>query len=214
MRSRLQPSGGSKNDGAQFDNLLVNTTGGDSIAPTAPGSLTGTAASSTQINLSWSAASDNVGVTGYKVYRNGTEIGTTTSRSYAATGLAAQTAYTFTAAAFDAANNTSAPSTAVSATTLAATVGTSLADLAARLKAGEWGELTTNGFDTNTLLYTPRSANTILAFADEAGPRFGRRIRAGSRGNDTGKGKFLYGGRPPICNQDVHRPTDQWLGEW
>ena len=120
----------------------------DSSAPSVPAGLTASATASFQINLAWSAATDNVGVTGYKVYRNGTEIGTTTSRSYAATGLAAQTAYTFTVAAFDAANNTSAPSTAVSATTLAATVGTSLADLAARLKAGEWGELVTSNINS------------------------------------------------------------------
>ncbi len=119
----------------------------DTSAPTVPSGVTATAASSFQINLAWSASTDNVGVTGYKVYRNGAEIGTTTQRSYAAAGLAAQTSYTFQVAAVDAAANTSAKSASASAATLAAT-GTSLADLATRLKAGEWGELVTSNINS------------------------------------------------------------------
>ncbi len=119
----------------------------DTTAPSVPGGLTANPVASFQINLAWTAASDNVSVTGYRIYRNGTAIGTTTQRSYSATGLNAQTSYTFQVAAFDAANNTSAKSAGAAATTLAATVGTSLADLTARLKAGEWGELVTNNIN-------------------------------------------------------------------
>lgn len=109
---------GSKNDGAQFDNLLVNTTGGDSVAPTAPGSLTGTAASSTQINLSWSAASDNVGVTAYRVYRNGTQVGSVATLAYSDTGLSASTSYAYKVRAQDAAGNLSPDSNTVNVSTL------------------------------------------------------------------------------------------------
>ena len=91
----------------------------DTSPPTAPTGLTAAAVSSAQINLAWSASSDDVGVTGYKVVRNGTQVGTPTTTSYQDTGLAPSTTYTYTVSAVDAAGNTSPPSTA-SATTAAA----------------------------------------------------------------------------------------------
>ena len=78
-----------------------------------------TAVSSTQINVTWSASTDNVGVAGYRVFRNGTQVGaTTTALSYSDTGLTPSTQYTYTVVAFDAAGNASAPSTGSTATTL------------------------------------------------------------------------------------------------
>ncbi len=66
----------------------------DTTAPTAPTlSASGTTATST--NLSWSGATDNVGVTGYDVYQGTTLLGSTTSTSYAVSGLTASTTYTF-----------------------------------------------------------------------------------------------------------------------
>src|SRR5262245_26245558 len=59
----------------------------DTRPPTVPTNLTASAVSSSQINLSWSASTDNVGVTGYRVYRSGTQISTATRTSYAMTGL-------------------------------------------------------------------------------------------------------------------------------
>ena len=47
----------------------------DITPPTAPTGLTATGVSTTQINLSWTASTDNVGVTGYRVFRNGTQVG-------------------------------------------------------------------------------------------------------------------------------------------
>jgi hypothetical protein len=67
-----------------------------------------TAASSSMINLNWSAITDNVGVTGYRVYRDGSELTTTTQTSYSDTGLTASTEYTYTVSAYDAAGNVSA----------------------------------------------------------------------------------------------------------
>ncbi len=127
-------------------NVTVNNTApppADTNPPSVPTGLSANAVASDQVNLSWSKSADNVGVAGYRIYRNGTEIGTTTQNTYTAAGLAAQTSYTFQVAAYDAAGNTSSRSISVSATTFAATVGTSLSDLAARLKPGEWGELST-----------------------------------------------------------------------
>jgi len=73
--------------------------------------------SSSQINLSWSPSSDNVGVAGYGVYRGGVQIATATTTSYSNTGLSPATSYTYTVAAYDAAGNVSGQSTAVTAVT-------------------------------------------------------------------------------------------------
>jgi hypothetical protein len=89
----------------------------DTAPPTVPTGLTATAVSSSQINLAWTASTDNVGVTGYRVYRGGTQIATTSATSYQNTGLSPSTTYTYTVAAYDAAGNTSGPSTSASATT-------------------------------------------------------------------------------------------------
>ena len=95
----------------------------DTTPPSVPTGLSATAASSSQINLSWNPSTDNVGVTGYKVFRAGTQIGTSGTTSYQDVGLAASTSYTYTVAAFDAAGNTSAQSASASATTLASPGG-------------------------------------------------------------------------------------------
>ncbi|MFD0331379.1 fibronectin type III domain-containing protein [Streptacidiphilus monticola] len=83
--------------------------------------MTGTTANSA--SLSWSPATDNVGVAGYRVYRGGTQVGSTTGTSYTDTGLNPSTAYSYTVAAYDAAGNVSTPSAAVTATTAAGTGG-------------------------------------------------------------------------------------------
>ena len=81
--------------------------------PTAPNSLSASAVSSSQINLSWPAATDNVGVAGYRVERcqgagcsNYAEIATTTTQTtYDNTGLAAATSYSYRVRAADARGN-------------------------------------------------------------------------------------------------------------
>ncbi|WP_315794515.1 lytic polysaccharide monooxygenase [Paenibacillus sp. BIC5C1] len=93
----------------------------DNVAPTPPTSLVATATAATSTSLSWKASSDNVGVTGYKIYNGTTLIGNVsgTTTSYTVTGLTASTAYTFTVKAVDAAGNESAASNTVSVTTTA-----------------------------------------------------------------------------------------------
>jgi len=95
----------------------VSVTLADTTAPTTPAGLTAAAAGSTGVNLSWSASTDNVGVTGYIVRRNGVQVATPATTSFADTGLSAATTYSYTVAARDAAGNISANSTSVSVTT-------------------------------------------------------------------------------------------------
>ncbi|HWR94480.1 MAG TPA: GEVED domain-containing protein [Flavobacterium sp.] len=90
----------------------------DTTAPTATTvSASGTTTSNT--NLSWNAATDNIGVTGYDVYQNGVLKTTTTATSLAVSGLSASTAYSFYVKAKDAAGNLSANSNTANVTTLA-----------------------------------------------------------------------------------------------
>ncbi|QMV42548.1 carbohydrate binding domain-containing protein [Cohnella cholangitidis] len=92
-------------------------TGIDTAAPTAPTNLQATAKTQTSVTLTWSASTDNVGVTGYEIYRNGVKVGTSAATTYVNSGLTAGTAYTFTVKAYDAAGNLSAAGTALEVTT-------------------------------------------------------------------------------------------------
>src|SRR2546425_225101 len=89
----------------------------DTTAPSMSTGLTGAAAGSTGANLSWSASTDNVGVTAYILLRNGVQVATPVSTSFADTGLSAATTYSYTVAARDAAGNISPNSASVSVTT-------------------------------------------------------------------------------------------------
>ena len=89
----------------------------DTTAPTAA-TITASGTTSTTTNLSWSGATDNVAVTGYDVYKDAVLLASTTSTTYAVTGLVASTAYSFTVKAKDAAGNVSVASNAVAVTTL------------------------------------------------------------------------------------------------
>jgi YD repeat-containing protein len=102
----------------------TTSAGADTTPPTAPSSLSPTVASPTQINLTWAASTDNVGVTGYLVERcqgsgcsSFTQIGTPTATSYSDSGLTASTSYSYRVRATDAAGNLSSYSSIVSATT-------------------------------------------------------------------------------------------------
>jgi chitodextrinase len=92
----------------------------DTQAPSVPAGLTGQATSSSSVGLSWSASTDNVGVVGYRVFRDGVLVGSPTSTSYTDSSLTAGTSYSYAVAAVDAANNVSARSAPVSVTTPAA----------------------------------------------------------------------------------------------
>ena len=89
----------------------------DTVAPSIPTGVSAVAASSSQINLSWLASTDNVGVQGYKIYRGGTQIGTSTTTAYSDSSLSSSTTYSYTVAAYDVTGNTSGQSAPSSATT-------------------------------------------------------------------------------------------------
>src|SRR5581483_2709204 len=100
------------------DQTFTTTAPPDTTAPSIPANLTGTATSTSQINLTWTASTDNVGVVGYRINRNGTQVATSGTATFSDTNLAPATAYSYTVSAYDAAGNVSAASAAVSVTTL------------------------------------------------------------------------------------------------
>ena len=168
-----------------FSNTATSSTLADSQPPTAPAALTATAASSSQINLSWTASTDNVAVTGYLLERcqnpgcsNFVQItspgGATTS--YSDTGLTPGTSFSYRVRATDAAANLSAFSNTASASTLSVVSGLVTADafdegsgtttvdisgngITGTLQAATW---TTSGKHGNALSFNGTSAYVDL----------------------------------------------------
>jgi chitodextrinase len=101
-------SGGSSYPGSSFS---------DTTPPSVPSGLTATPTSLSSISLNWTASTDDVGVAGYKIFRNGTQISTSIAISFDDTGLTSSTTYSYTVSAYDAAGNNSPQSTPSSATT-------------------------------------------------------------------------------------------------
>jgi len=89
----------------------------DTTPPATPGNLKGASGQPTQASLTWNASTDDVGVAGYYVFRNGVTVATTAQASYVDTGLTNATTYSYFVEAFDLAGNVSAPSLTVPVTT-------------------------------------------------------------------------------------------------
>jgi hypothetical protein len=106
-----------------YDNVPINPPVVDSTSPSIPSGITAVSVSSSQVNFSWTASTDPSGsgqasgVAGYKVYRNGVQIATTSNTSYTDAGLSPSTTYTYSVSAYDGAGNVSAQSGPVSVTT-------------------------------------------------------------------------------------------------
>ncbi len=97
------------------------TVGLDAEAPTAPVDLLTTTLTDTTVTLSWTAASDNVGVTGYRIYRDGSLLLTTSALFFSDSGLQPATSYLYSVTALDASGNESLASE-ISVTTSTAPV--------------------------------------------------------------------------------------------
>jgi glucose/arabinose dehydrogenase/chitodextrinase len=127
---RVRAQDAALNLGPYSNTDSATTLAADTQAPTAPAGLTASASSSSQVGLAWTAATDNVGVTQYRIERcqgagcsNFTEITTVTGTSYTDSGRSPSTAYSYRVRAQDAALNLGAYSNTASATTPAAPTG-------------------------------------------------------------------------------------------
>ncbi|MGZ6953201.1 MAG: fibronectin type III domain-containing protein [Acidimicrobiia bacterium] len=112
--------------GGEFTNISGVATQGvailppqavDPIAPTAPGTPTVTNALATSVSLAWTPGTDNMGVAGYRVLRDGVEVGYSTTTTFTDSGVAPDTTYSYTVQTVDTAGNTSPSSGAVSTRT-------------------------------------------------------------------------------------------------
>jgi len=89
----------------------------DTTPPSIPANLAGGAASSSTADVTWYASTDNVGVAGYSILRNGVKIATTAQTQFQDSGLAGATIYSYMVRAFDLAGNVSPPSASFDITT-------------------------------------------------------------------------------------------------
>ncbi|MFB9203873.1 fibronectin type III domain-containing protein [Nonomuraea spiralis] len=127
--------------------------GGDPTPPSVPGNLRSTNVTSTSASLAWDASTDNVGVTGYNVYRGGTQVGTATGTTYTDNGLTASTTYAYTVRARDAAGNLSGVSNTLSVTTPGGNGA-----------PGQPGTVTTTVTDTSIALSWGASSGTVTGY--------------------------------------------------
>ena len=173
----------------------------DTTAPTTPTNLSATAVSSSAINLSWTASTDAVGVTGYKIYRGGTQVGTSPSATYSDSGLSASTNYSYTVAAYDAAGNTSSQSSSASATTQAQVSGNCSATNIRCVGSGQ--EYTTIQAASNASV----AGDTIVVYPGTYNERV-TISRSGSAGNKITYQGYLPGGTCPKTSvSDINHPT-------
>lgn len=105
------------NESGSSNTVNATTQSSDNTAPSVPTGLSASGVGQTSFTLSWNASSDNVGVTGYDVYQNGSFLKSSSGTSTSITGLSAGTTYAYRVSAKDAAGNTSAQSSALNVTT-------------------------------------------------------------------------------------------------
>ncbi len=116
---RVTARDAASNESNPSNTLTVTTVDpGDTTAPSMPTGLQAGGATTTTLQLTWNPATDDRAVTGYRVYRNGTVVGTSATTSFGDSGLTADTAYTYRVSAYDAAGNESVLSAQITASTL------------------------------------------------------------------------------------------------
>lgn len=106
-------------DHPEYVSEIWGTPTADTQAPTAPASLATSNPTSNTISLSWTASTDNIGVAGYDIYKDGAFYATVTGITATVSGLNPSTTYNFYVIAKDAAGNASTASNTASGTTLA-----------------------------------------------------------------------------------------------
>ena len=141
--------------GTNSFSVAAAAAGADTTPPSVPANLAVTGTTASSASLSWSPSTDNVGVAGYRVYRNGVQVGDPTGTTFTDAGLSAATQYTYTVAAFDAAGNISARSSGVTATTSSSSGGSG-GCTATLSVTNQWN----NGFTANVTVNNTGTAPT------------------------------------------------------
>lgn len=142
--------------------VLSITSANDTEAPSAPTNVTAANITTTSFTLSWTAATDNIGVTGYDVYRNGIKINTSNmiGTSFSVTGCLPNTAYAMTVKAKDAAANQSVASSTLNVTTIATTLAAEIFTIRTVIANQRMPHDLVYGPDSN-IWYTERFGGTV-----------------------------------------------------
>jgi chitodextrinase len=198
-----------------ISNVSIATGSADTQAPSVPSGLASSAIAQTSFTLSWTASTDNVGVTGYEVFKGGVSVGTTTSTSMSITGLTCNTAYSMTVKARDAAGNWSAASTAKSVTTSSCAITNMLINpgFESALTTGwsdNWGNATQNTTmtyvrtGTKSLKVGPAQGgiaqNLTSGFTVGGQYTISAYCRYSATGSGAGIGVLAYNGTTQIAN--------------
>jgi fibronectin type 3 domain-containing protein len=117
--------------GVNFHDAIVSPK--DTASPSIPANPTGVSGAPTGAFVSWGGSTDNVGVAGYRVFRDGVRVATTAQAYYQDAGLIGSTLYSYAVVAFDVAGNVSLPSLSVSVTTKDVVPPTAPANLVAAI---------------------------------------------------------------------------------
>lgn len=190
---------------------IINSAATDTQVPTTPASLTATTVSSTQINLSWTASSDNVGVMGYKIYRGAVEVGSTANTSFSNIFLSPATAYSYTVKAYDYVQNLSVASNTANATTLASITSGANFKMVARHSgklAGVSGDSTADG--ANILQLTDNGSNGQKWTITDLGNEYYKIINVNSVKSLTIDGASTVDGRKSIQSAFSGVNNQQW----
>ena len=166
-------SGSSWQGDIAIDNVEVTGgSGADTTPPSSPGNLTASSVAETTLTLTWDAATDNLGVTGYDVYEGNTNLGTVTGTTANITGLVAGTAYSFRVKAKDAAGNESGFSNTANVTTPGGALSCSTTEVAPYSEGfesgfGSWTNVSGDDFDWSRRSGGTPSNNTGPSSASE-----------------------------------------------
>jgi fibronectin type 3 domain-containing protein len=156
--------------------VCTNATVQDNTPPSAPTNLAASSATPGEIDLSWSASTDNIGVTSYGIYRNGAQVGTVSgdALTYQDTSVTAGTSYSYTVRAFDAAGNSSADSNTATATATSPSVA----------PPGNLAGSATSSTSVH-LTWTASTTSSVTGYNIYRGPSGGTLTRISSTGIDT-----------------------------
>ena len=160
----------------------------DTTPPSVPTGLTAKAVSANQINLSWDASTDDVGVKGYYIYLNNVALTTTTATTFQHTGLAQGTTYNYRVSAFDAVPNHSAwtaTPVSVTTTTSAAAPISGAAQFVATFPVGAFRSGTGDGVSNDNVWWVEQAAGTNRATIVSGGRDGGSALRLHTEPGDS-----------------------------
>lgn len=157
----------------------------DTTPPSVPAGLAGTAVSATQINLTWSASTDSVGVKGYYVYLNDVALGTTATTSFQHTGLTAGTTYNYRVSAYDAVPNHSAWTAAPVSVTTKTQAQPGTVQFFATFPTAPYRTATGDGVSNDNVWWVEQKAGTNRATVANVGRDGGTGLRLHTEPGDN-----------------------------